>query len=239
MSRPVLQLQGYSLEPLAGVRYDVANAAGAVTGLEGYVTRQWFDTNLLAFTTNWFECLDIQLTNGANNITLYLTEGRQRLHPSLQLHFGLLRCQRWTSPHALLAARRSAGERHSFTLRGLLDDPTATVTARITDTNNVTSEVEGLVERSGLLWVENLPLGPGANTLTLAMTNAAGRSNSTSLEVIQSDVVLTIGDLSTTDFNQPSIYVGGTISAEGYTVWVTGSKRHSNGDGAWGASTCR
>ena len=90
-SQPVLQLQGYSLEPLASLRYDVANDAGTLTNCEGYVTRQWFDTNLFDVTTNWFECLDIQLTNGANTITLVCDRpGRQRLHQSLQLHSGLL-----------------------------------------------------------------------------------------------------------------------------------------------------
>jgi hypothetical protein len=236
LSRPVLQLQGYSLEPLAAVRYDLANAAGSVTGLEGYVTRQWFDTNLLAFTTNWFECLDIQLTNGANTITLYLTD--QAGNVSTRVCNYTLDYAGVTQPPALTLYWPSDGARlsgTSFTLRGLLDDPTATVSAQITDANGVTSQADGLVERSGLLWVENLPLGPGTNTLTLAMTNAAGLSSSTSLKVIQSDVVLTIGDLSTTDFNQPFIYVGGTISADGYTVWVNGIQATPFGGGAWGA----
>ncbi|HQL80390.1 MAG TPA: hypothetical protein PLU91_19490 [Verrucomicrobiota bacterium] len=70
----MLQLQGYSTEPLASVRYDLANDAGTLTNLEGYVTGQWFATNLLAFTTNWFECLDVPLTNGVNTITLHATD---------------------------------------------------------------------------------------------------------------------------------------------------------------------
>jgi hypothetical protein len=236
VSRPVLQLQGYSPEPLASISYDVANSAGTFTGLEGYVVGQWFDTNSLAFTTNWFECVDIPLTNGVNSITLHATDLAGNLAnyvynytldysgvsqgPALTLY--------WPQDGAQVSGT-------SFTLRGLLDDPTATVTARITDANNVISEVEGLVERSGLLWVENLPLGPGANTLTLSMTNAAGKPSWTSLTVIQSDVVLTIGDLSTTDLNQPFVNVGGSINAEGYTVWVNGRQATPSGGQTWQA----
>jgi hypothetical protein len=236
VSRPVLQVQGYSTEPLASISYDIANSAGNFTGLEGYVVRQWFDTNSLAFTTNWFECVDIPLTNGVNSITLHATDLAGNVAnyvtnytldysgvsqgPALTLY--------WPKDGAQVSGT-------SFTLRGLLDDPTATVTARITDANNVTSEVEGLVERSGLLWVENLPLGPGANTLTLSMTNAAGKPNLTSLTVIQSDVVLTIGDLSTTDLNQPFINVGGSINAQGYTVWVNGRQATPSGGQTWQA----
>ena len=181
------------------MRYDVANPAGAFTGLEGYVTRQWFDTNLLAFTTNWFECLDIQLTNGANTITLYATDRAGNVSTSVLSY--TLDYSGVTSGPALTPYWPQDGAQvsgTSFTLRGLLDDPTATVTAQITDANGVIGQVEGLVERNGLLWVENLPLGPGANMLTLMMTNAAGLPSSTSLTVTQSDVVLTIADLSAT-----------------------------------------
>ena len=238
VSRPVLQLQGYSLEPLASVRYDVANDAGTLTSLEGYITRQWFDTNLLAFTTNWFECLDIQLTNGANTITLYATDRAGNVSTSVLSY--TLDYSGVTSGPALTLYWPQDGAQVSgstFTLRGLLDDPTATVTAQITDANGVTSQAGGLVERNGLLWVENLPLGPGTNTLALMMTNAAGLSSSTSLTVIQSDMVLTIDDLSATDLNQPTIFVSGTINTNDYTVWVNGMQVTTvwpNGNGTYG-----
>jgi len=144
-----------------------------------------------------------------------------------------------TNPPALTLYWPQDGARvsgTSFTLRGLLDDPTATVTAQITDTNGAASQAEGLVERNGLLWVENLPLGPGTNTLTLTMTNAAGLSSSSRLTVIQGDVTLTIGDLSATDLYQPRIPVSGTISSDAYSVWVNGVAATNvwpNGDGTW------
>ena len=238
LSQPLLQLQGFSLEPLTSVRYDVTNAAGTLTGLEGYTTRQWFDTNLLAFTTNWFECLDIPLTNGVNTITLYATDQAGNV-TTLSTNFTLDYSGVSSGPALTLYWPQDGTvvSGTSFTLRGLLDDPTATVTARITDGNGVASAVDGLVERNGLLWVENLPLGPGANTLTLMMTNAAGLPSSTSLTVTQSDVILTIADLSTTDLNQPRILVNGIISVDGYTVWVNGMQVTTvwpNGNGTYG-----
>ena len=116
----------------------------------------------------------------------------------------------------------------NFTLRGLLDDPTATVTAQITDTNGITVQADGLVERNGLLWVEDLPLGPGTNMLTLTMSNAAGLSNMVTLSIVQSDVIITIDDLSTTDLNQPSIYVSGSVSDSSYDVYVNGMEAISD-----------
>jgi len=78
-------------------------------------------------------------------------------------------------------------------------------------------------------------VGPGANTLTLSMTNAIGQFSIVSLTVTQSDVALTIGNLSNQDLNQPFIYVSGSIDAEGYTVWVNGVQATPYGDGTWGA----
>jgi len=235
VSQPVLQLQGYSTEPLASVRYDLANDAGTLTNLEGYVTGQWFATNLLAFTTNWFECLDVPLTNGVNTITLHATDLAGNVSTTVTNY--TLDYSGVTNPPALTLYWPQDGAQvsgSSFTLRGLLDDPTATVTAQITDTNGLTSEASGLVERNGLLWVERLPLAPGTNTLVLTMNNAAGLTNVMSLAVVQSDVTITIDDLSSTDLNPPFISVSGSFSAGGYAVWVNGVQATVSGDGTWG-----
>ena len=181
VSRPVLQLQGYSEEPLAGITYDLANAAGTVTGLEGYLTDQWFDTNSLAFTTNWFECLDIPLTNGANTITLHATDLAGNTTTSVRTY--TLDYTGVTAPALTLYWPQNGAKvsGSSLTLRGLLDDPTATVSAQITDGNGVTSQADGLVERNGLLWVENLPLGqmqegrPGAHAAFAMQQPGGGR----------------------------------------------------------------
>ena len=83
----------------------------------------------------------------------------------------------------------------TFTLRGWVDDFTAKMTARVTNAI-ATNVFEAMLERDGLLWVEDLPLGGGTNTLTLTMTDAAGNVSVTNLSVVQSEVLLAIDNLS-------------------------------------------
>jgi hypothetical protein len=51
----------------------------------------------------------------------------------------------------------------NFTLRGLVDDETANVSAQIVTSDGTTNLALGLVERSGRLWIEGLPVGDGTN----------------------------------------------------------------------------
>jgi hypothetical protein len=175
------------------------------------------------------------LTNGVNTITLHATNLAGNTATSVRTY--TLDYTGVTAPVLTLYWPQDGAKisGSSLTLRGLLDDPTATVSAQITDGNGVTSQADGLVERNGLLWVENLPLGPGASTLTLSMTNAICQFSIVSLTVTQSDVALTIGNLSNQDLNQPFIYVSGSIDAEGYTVWVNRVQATLYGGGTWGA----
>jgi YD repeat-containing protein len=56
-------------------------------------------------------------------------------------------------------------------------------------------------ERTGLFWVDGLPLLPGTNLLTLTATDLAGNSSVTNITVVQSDVLLTIDDFPGQDLN--------------------------------------
>ena len=87
----------------------MTNAAGSLTNAEGYVTQQWFDTNLFELTTNWFECVDIGLTNGNNTITLRSTDFRQCGHECLHLRAGSCWRHDGARPHGVSAARRLEG----------------------------------------------------------------------------------------------------------------------------------
>src|SRR5205807_1769097 len=78
-----------------------------------------------------------------------------------------------------------------FTLRGRVDDETATIAAQIVSAN-ATNGASALVERNGKFWAEDLPLAAGTNALTLTATDAAGNSSVTNLLVVKSDVGLTI-----------------------------------------------
>jgi hypothetical protein len=121
----------------------------------------------------------------------------------------------------------------SFTWRGTVDDPTVTLSAQITDTNGDVNVVAGVIERNGNFWVDNLPLAPGTNWLTLTATDINNHVTSTNIYVVQSSVGLSIttSDAITT---QTAIGVSGTIGASGYLVWVNGVLANQSG-GNWTA----
>jgi hypothetical protein len=223
-ARPYLQLQGYGQEPLSIISFDLTNAAGLFTNQPGLVTDQVFDTNRFDFTTNFFQCYDIPLTNGLNTITLRATDRASNLtitNVTITLDYSLA-----TNPPTINLIWPQDGMQisgASFTLRGMLDDETAQVAAQIVDANGNTNTVEGLVERGGMFWVENLPLTNGDNTVTVTATDAAGNVTVTNLTVSESDVVLTIDGTPTgDDLYQPQGGVYGTVSDPDYTVWVNG-----------------
>lgn len=231
--QPVIQLQGYSPEPLSRLRYDVTNALGSLTNQEGYVTTQWFDTNLFELTTNWFACLDIPLTSGTNTVFLYATDLAGNI--SSNVYSYVLDYSNATNPIIKLywpldGTEISGGD---FTCRGWVDDPAATVFGSLVNTNGTTSTF-ALVERDGKFWAENLPLASGTNNLTLMVTNSAGLTSVTNITVVKSDLLLTMDDHG--DLWQPTTGINGTISDSSYAVWVNGVQAIVNSDGTWTAS---
>lgn len=236
LSQPVIQLQGYSPEPLSSVRYDITSAAGILTNQQGYVTMQWFDPDLFDFTTNWFQCMDIQLTNGANTIMLYTTDLAGNVGTNTYSY--VLDYSTDTNPPVIGLYWPQDGTQvcgTNFTLRGHLDDATAQLVVQTVDTNGVTNAVSGLVERDGDFWVENLPLGTGATQFTVTATDAVGHTSVTNVSVVQNTLVLTIDPLPSDQLNDPTMTVTGTINSTGYTVLVNGVQATVNGNGTWTA----
>jgi hypothetical protein len=236
VSTPMIQLQGYASMALTSLTFDVSNAAGIFTNQTGYVTSEFWDTNLLAFTTNYFQCYDVALTNGLNTVTLHATDLGDNT-TTTNFNF-TLDYSGDTTPPALTVLWPQSGAKISgtnFTLQAQMDDATATVTASIVDTNGDTNTVQGLVERSGLVWVDNLPLSSGTNTLTLTATDAAGNSTVTNLTLFQSSVMVTLNPLSGGQFNQSSVSVTGTVSDASCEVFVSGVEATVNGGGTWKA----
>ena len=233
---PMIQLTGYSPEPLDSISYDITNALGLVANQDAGVTRQFYDPIVGDFTTNWFECLDVPLTNGANTIIIHATDLAGNVSTN---NFSFtLDYTGATNPVIALTWPVNGMELcgSSFTLRGSVNDPTATIVATITATNGNTSVVSGVVERSGVLWVENLPLNNGTNWITLNVTNAAGHPNATNIYVVKSDMTLVLTNVDG-DLWQPTVNVSGLISPySGYCVWVNGIKGTNNGDGTWNAA---
>src|ERR1035437_2393365 len=145
-SRPMIQLQGYSPTPLASLFFDVTNDAGAnVLNQQGFVVHQHYDTNTFAFTTNYFQCFDIALALGSNTITLRATDWAGNTAVT-NLTYTFSTNDDTTAPVITLAwpqdGMKITGT--SFTLRGRLDDPTATVLAQIVSPDGTTNAVAGL-----------------------------------------------------------------------------------------------
>ena len=187
--KPYLQLQGFANEQLGSLSYDISNATGLFTNQPGYVTDQGFDTNRFDFTTNYYQCYDVPLTNGVNNLTVHVTDLAGNTSTT---NFNvILDYTTATTPPALNViwpqdSMSISGD--NFTLRGTMSDETGTIVAQVVDEDDNLNTVDGIVERNGMFWVEDLPLSDGDNTVTLTATDAAGNVTTTSMTVSESDV---------------------------------------------------
>ncbi len=234
VSQPMIQLQGWVTKALSRLTYDVSNAVGVFTNQIGCVIDEFYDTNLVKFTTNYFLCYDISLMDGLNTITLQATDlagNTTTTNISYTLDYS-----GDTMPPVLSVGWPQNGTRISgsnFTMQAQVDDVTAKVTASIVDSNGDTNIVQGLVESGGAVWVNHLPLSNGTNWLTLTATDVAGNASTTNLNVICNDVGLVIDPLTSSQLNQSSVTVTGSINDPGGTVSINGVAATVNGDGGW------
>ncbi len=238
ISKPMIQLQGYSIEQLASLIFAVTNSQGANASGEGLVTDQCFDPNLSKFTTNWFECLDIGLTLGTNYVSLQATDLAGNVTATNLIY--VFSTNGDSTPPAMTLFWPQDGTQISgtdFSVRGILDDETANLTAQIISTNGITNIVSGLVERDGKFWVESLPLAQGTNLLLLTATDSAGNTSATNISVFQGAHTMTIDEPTSDDLWNQTLTVTGTIDdVSDYTVWVNGQKAAFTGGNAWTAT---
>jgi hypothetical protein len=234
VSVPMIQLQGYSPEALSGITYDITNAAGLVTNQQVLISDKYYDTNTWEFTTNTFQAVDVPLTNGLNIITLYATDLAGNTTVT-NFSFTLDYSSRTNPPVVNLYWPQNGTLvcNSNYTWRGWVDDPTATVAAQMVDTNGDTNFFNGIVERNGNFWVENIPISSSTNFLTLTVTDSAGNVAVTNIMVFPGAVGLTIDAPDSSQLWNQSITVTGTISdSSDYTVWVNGVKAVASGT-AW------
>jgi hypothetical protein len=184
--------------------------------------------------------VDVPLTNGLNVIKLHATDMAGNT-TTASYNFTLDYSSR-TNPPVVQLYWPQDGTLvcdGNYTWRGWADDPTATVTAQLVDTNGDTNIFEGIMERTGNFWVENLPLSDGTNFLTLTVTDSAGNVAVTNILVFPGAVGLTIDTPSADQLWNLFVTVTGTISdPDDYTVWVNGVEASSNEDGMWIAPMC-
>jgi hypothetical protein len=237
LSMPYIQVKGYTQKPIQHLEYDVTNSAGLNTFTGAFVAEQYYDTNCFCFTTNFFELVDVDLTNGPNTIFIRATDiagnsatnsfsftldlAGDTVPPAVSIY--------WPQDGDILSGT-------NFTLRGLVDDPTAKLTVQVTNSSGSSNVLVALVERNGLFWAQDLPLGEGTNYLLVTATDAAGNLTTSNLTVLQSSVGLIIDDIPRERLWDWTITVTGAIESDGYTVWVNGVMATNNGDGTWVAS---
>lgn len=236
VSQPMIQLQGLVSGMVSKLTFNISNTAGITTNQQGYWTPVAFDPNTDNFTTNSFECYDIHLAGGTNIITLHATDPMGHVSTT-NVNFTLDYSSRTNNPLALSILWPQDGMSiggDSFTFQTQVSDDTASVMVQVANTNGESDQIHGLVERSGLVLVNNLPLAPGANILTITVTNAAGDLVTTNITVTQSGVTVTMDPL--TELNQTNVMVTGTISVPGDTITINGTPANPVDDlGDWEA----
>jgi hypothetical protein len=162
VTQPMIEVQGYCNEQLASLTYNLSNAAGLFTNQQVLILSQYADTNLMKLTTNMFQAFDVPLTNGDNVLTFYATD---RVGNVGMTNFTFtLDYSGKTNPPVMQIYWPQNGDNVTgtdFTLRSSLDDFTASLTAQIIDSSGGTNTYQGLVERNGLYWVENVALPAG------------------------------------------------------------------------------
>jgi hypothetical protein len=238
VTQPRIQLAGSCPEALSAIWYDLSNAVIFLPNQQALILDQYLNTNTWEFTTNTFQAFDVQLAVGTNLVTVHATDlaGNQ----AATTFTFILDYSTKTNPPAINLAWPRDGVQiaaRSFTLHGWTDDPTAGVQAQVTDANGTPHVFFGMVERTGKFWVDNLPLTKGTNLVALTVANAAGKTSSTNISVVQSAVQLTMTPVSPASrLWQPTVNVSGKISDSSYAVWVNGVKAYNPGNGTWAAT---
>lgn len=235
VSQNLIQLTGYSPESLSQISCDISNALGILTNQQVQVLDRFYDTNTWEFTTNTFQAFDIGLTNGLNTLTIHATDIAGNVTVT---NFSVTLVSDTNAPVISLTWPQNGAQLcgTSFTVSGAMDDPSATITAMLVDTNGNTNTFTGLIERNGSFWFDSLPLTGGTNWLTLTAVDIWGNTTITNLAVSQSAITLTIDPVDTNQLYLPAINLTGTVSDSTCSIWANGVPGVNNGDGTWGAT---
>ncbi|NOS70228.1 MAG: hypothetical protein HOP33_09885 [Verrucomicrobia bacterium] len=230
VARPAIQFQGFSREELVNVTYDVIRTSTQDTNQSGFVLAQHYDTNDMAFSTNYFQCFDVELENGTNSITIRATDLAGNIGTT-NVQVVLDYSSKTNPPVIALGWPQNATliGASNFTCRGWADDPTVKVVAQSIGPSGVTNTAYGRVSRNGDFWIENIPAQVGTNSMILTVTDAAGNSSVTNIYFVRSSVTFTVDQTSWTD-------ASGTISDPAATVTVNGVSAVNDGYGNWNVS---
>ena len=232
---PLVQIQGWANENLSRVSFVLSNAITYRTNGLAMVLDRFYDTNTWRYTTNYFQCFDLALTNGLNRVIVRavdLAGNVTTTNLSITLDYSLR-----TNPPVVSLVFPQNGMKvggTNFTANGYVDDPTARVQVRLTDSSGRTNYFNGDVEATGRFWVDDMPLVAGTNYLAYTITDAAGNVATTNIAIVQSSVTLTMNPVSDEAIWKYKASVSGTVSDPNAVVWINGVQA-SNSGGNWSA----
>ena len=238
VSQPMIQLRGYSIEPLEELRYDIRNASGTtlLRNEQGFVNHVHFDTHRFRVTTNFFTCYDIDLTPGTNTVVLRcLDRAGNRFTTNLTFIFSTEGDTK--APSLGLIWPRNGAELcdSQFYVSAHTDDATAKIFAFITDETGNTHERQNEAGRYGDIQIEALPLAEGNNFITLIGSDAAGNSSLTNITVRRARGRLEMDKVLESELWNRQVTVTGFTDLTNYAVWVNGVQAVVDASGRWKA----
>ena len=236
-SQPMIQLQGLTSRDFDALRYDRFDNAGNKVGSDDQGLGSSFIGGYdFKNAENYFTFFDVELSPGTNtfvfhgkdafgnemttNIVVVFSTAHDHAAPVINI--------RWPRP-----GTEVIGENYS--IDGRMDDFTAKLEARI-QTAQGSQTQEGLVERSGVFWIEHIPLVLGTNQITLTATDAAGNTAQTSFSILGRDgPIITIDPVNPPDLWNSSVAVTGRVVPAANDVWINGVQAQVKPDGTWSA----
>jgi hypothetical protein len=233
-SRPFIDPAGYAARALKAITWTVVDANGGTNSGNGAVVAQSWNLTDPYHTINWFECVDLALALGTNWISIKATDWAGIVAVTNFTY--VFDTNGDTAAPALTLVWPQGGTQvsgDSLTVQAWTDDDTAAVVLQYTDSNGTVQTVNGLVERGGNVWIQNVPLIAGTNNFSLSTTDAPGNVSTTEFSVVQSSVALAVYPLTQDDLKHAYARVTGTVDDLGCSITVNGIKGTNYGNGYW------
>jgi hypothetical protein len=205
-AQKIIQLDGYCAQRLNRISYTIyTNGAASDSGM-GYVTNQTYDMEAKQFTTNFFRCYDLPLAVGVNTIVLQAVDVNNNTN-SLSVNYTVDFSIDTNAPTFTLLwpTNGVAVSASSFTMNGVVDNPSASVKVTVASTNE-TNVFYGIVSgsRGSAFWVPDVTLPAGTSTVKMVVTSPGGRSSTSSVSLAKStaDLTIQVGETAMNAFNR-------------------------------------
>ena len=231
----MIEIAGTSEEPLQDVSYDIISNIRSLTNQVGYVSHTYFDEAKDIFTTNWFNCYDVELAPGTNQVVMHCKFATGRKVTVTNVYVLRLDLKTNAPVFALefpAPNREISGDQVS--VRGRVDDITLKITGEVS-VGSETRTIRGIIERNGRCWLEHVPLLAKTNSLRITLTDTVGNSTVTNLILVKSDDEIVINPVPPRQLYQMQVTVTGRVTPYNRTLWVNGVKAIVSQDGNWSA----